>query len=1156
MKYLFRLTALAVALITLPGCGDALTDVERLANARQFLAHKNAAGAVLEMKALLQDNPDAADARLLLGKALLATGDPAAAEIELTRALAQGRSNDEVLPELAEALLAQRKWTQLLGQYASVRLDAAGPAATFLTYLAEARAIEGSRADADRLVGEALKAQPDHVPARLLEARLRAASGDTAAAMKQVDALLARGAGNADVLVFKAELMRSLGIDVLGQMEMYRKALALWPDAAAAHVGLLTLMMQGGDFDTARQQQLAMAKALPRHPKTLYFDALLAQQRGDHVRAAELAQFLLKASPQDPLVLMLAGQSALQTGALAQAAAALGKVVNLMPEAAVPRRMLAQAQLRAGHTDPALATLKPLTTDAASDPDALLLAAQAAQQKGDAVAAERWYARAAQLRPADARIKLARAVAQFGKGRDDAALLELLVLADADKTGTEALQAAISVHLVRKEFDAALKALDSLAARQPTLPGPEDLRGRIALRRQQLPEARGHFEQALLKDSNYYPSIAMLVAMDMAEKNPALALSRLDGLLQREPKRLEAMLTKIDIKAQGGASREDILGQLQEVVRAHPGNALAHAVQIDYLLASGKATQAATAAQEAVAALPDQVDLLDRWGRAQIASGQLFQAEAAFQRLSELQPDRALPQLRLAEVQLQRNQPDAAKASIGRARKLEPVNPDALRAELAMALRDKRPADAMTLARQVQTLRPADPMGWVLEGDVAAHEQHWIDAERAYRQALTQAPKSSAVMQRLHAAMVEGGKTAEAEAAAAQWQADQPDDIDFLHYLAAAALGRRDWTLSEATYRNLLSRNSSDLVALNNLALVLHKQNKPGALELAERAAVLAPAQADVLDTLAQVYAAAKQVDKAIDTQRKAVDISPDAGSLRLHLTKLYLQVNDKDRARDELANLAKLGQGFSGQGEVARLQQLVGLTPAELSGRPWDGTRSARPIPRASGKTIAAAKAAAMVGGTLVLLAVPLALLLALLRPANFQVKRAISINAPAPQVFALMDDLHQWPRWSLWKAFVPTTQRSFLRGQTGAGAVCNWRDARSAAEGSVEIMHASAPNQMAVELTLSKPDDYRQWYEFSLVADAAGVTVVTCLSRGEAPFSMRLNSVLRGFNHRVGKDILANLARLKATAEAAVKGENGFDVLTQDVLVASAGA
>ncbi len=1159
MKHLFRSVALALvstAVLGLLGC-DAPTDLQRLAQARQLLTQNNGAAAALELKALLQANPDSGEGRLLLGKALLATGSPAAAEIELTRALAQGRPNDEVLPELAESLLAQRKWAELLRQYASVRLDAAGPAATFLAYLAEARAIEGSLPDANRLVAEALKAQPDHVPARLLEARLRAASGDTATAMKLLDALLARGAGNADVLVFKAELLRAMGADVSGQMEMYRKALASWPDAAAAHVGLLTLLVQRGEFDAARTQQLAMAKALPRHPKAVFFDALLAHQRGDHARAVDLTQYLLKTSPQDPLVLLLAGQSALQAGALAQAEAALGKVVNLMPDAAAPRRMLAQAQLRAGHADQALATLKPLTTAAIADPDALLLAAQAAQQKGDAVSAERLYARASQLRPADDRIKLARTVAQFGKGRDDAALADLLRLADADKSGTDALSAAISAHLARQDYGAALKAVDSLAARQPASPGPDDLRGRIAMRRQQLPDARRHFEQALLKDPDYYPSIAMLVAMDMAEKKPALALSRLDALLQRQPKRLEAMLTQIEIKAQGGASADDVRAMLGAVVRAHPNNPVAHALQIDYLLASGKTTQALTSAQAAVAALPDQVDLLDRWGRAQVASGQLFQAEAAFQRLSELQPERAQPHLRLAEVQLQRNQPDAARANIGRARKLEPANLDALRAELAMALRDKRPADAMTLARQVQSLRPADPMGLALEGDVASHQQQWAAAERAYRQALTMAPKSSAMMQRLHASLLEGGNTVEAAAAAARWQADQPDDIDFLHYLAAAALGRKDWDLSDATYRNLLSRNSDDLVALNNLALVLHKQRKPGALELAEKAATLAPAQPNVLDTLAQVYAADKQVDKAVATQRKAVDNAPDAGGLRLHLARLYLQVNDKDRARDELAKLAKLGQAFSGQDEVARLQRLVGLAQADSTLRPREGARSTGLGPWATPKTIATAKAAAMAGGALVLLAVPLALLLAALRPPQFQVRRAVSINAPLPRVFALMDDLHQWQRWSLWRQFDPAVKRSFLRGQSSPGAVCNWQDERRAAEGTVQIIHAVAPSQLAVELSIAKPDVYRQWYDFSLAADSAGGTVVTCLSRGEAPFSVRLANVLRGVDHRIGKDLLADLARLKSTAEvtaevtAEATGETGSvpDVLAGGV-------
>ena len=91
-------------------------------------------------------------------------------------------------------------------------------------------------------------------------------------------------------------------------------------------------------------------------------------------------------------------------------------------------------------------------------------------------------------------------------------------------------------------------------------------------------------------------------------------------------------------------------------------------------------------------------------------------------------------------------------------------------------------------------------------------------------------------------------------------------------------------------------------------------------MPFAERAVALAPDQPALLDTLALAYADAQQMNKAIEWQVKAVALAPQTGGLRLNLAKLYLQADDKPRARTELDKLATLGPTFSAQDEVAQL--------------------------------------------------------------------------------------------------------------------------------------------------------------------------------------------------------------------------------------------
>jgi Flp pilus assembly protein TadD len=100
----------------------------------------------------------------------------------------------------------------------------------------------------------------------------------------------------------------------------------------------------------------------------------------------------------------------------------------------------------------------------------------------------------------------------------------------------------------------------------------------------------------------------------------------------------------------------------------------------------------------------------------------------------------------------------------------------------------------------------------------------------------------------------------------------------------------------------------------------MHKQSKPGALEMAERANALMPNRAPILDTLATLQAAAGKLSDAIASQRLAVAGSPQDSNLKLKLAKYLIEAGKKSEAREKLRALAQLGRGFQHQEEVAKL--------------------------------------------------------------------------------------------------------------------------------------------------------------------------------------------------------------------------------------------
>ena len=926
--------ATLAAVLTLAGCGGP-QDAELISSARALMAKKDYNAAQLQLKTLLQTKPDSAEGRFLLGQVMLESGDAAGAEAELRRALELGQSEATVLPLLSGAMVGLGKGALLLQQFGKVTLPDAQADAELKTHLAAAEAGEGNLDGAEALVGQALQQAADFTPALLLRARLANARGDAAAALAQVQALIDRQADNADAWLLKGDLlMRARAgaktadktANTADVVAAYQQAIKFKPDSVAAQVALITLHLGQGDAAAAGTQWAALQKVAPKHPQTLFFEAVLAEQKGNFKRTRELTQLLLRGAPNNPQLLLLAGQAELKLNSLAQAELHLAKAVQVLPKAPAPRRQLAQVQLRSGQADKALATLRPLLETTPPDVEAITLTAQAQLMKGDSAGAEATFARAAKLKPDDLRVRTAVALSGLGKGRDAASLAELQSIAKADK-GSTADMALISALARRNDLAGALKAIDALAVKQPNDPLPDQLRARIALQRKDNAGARQHFDQALAKNADFLPALAGLAALDMANKQPAAAKARFEAALQRNPKNTSAMMALAEINARTGgtpAALADSQKWLDQAITADPTDATPRLLLIDQLLASGQTKPALTAAQAGVAALPDNADLLDRLGRVLLASGDAEQAVSTFNKLATLAPRSALPQLRLADAHAATNNRSGMAAAVRRAAEIAPDQLQVQQAQVSLALMENQPDKALAVARKVQAQRPDDAVGFGMEGDIEMRRRNWDAAAAALRKSLARKqPGDSA--QRLHATLTAAKKTAEANQFAADWRKGHPDDLAFVMHLGDMTMAAGNAAGAEALYREVTARHADHVLALNNLAYAMALQKKPGAVALAEQALQRAPKAAAVMDTLAFSLAAEQQLPRAIEVQTQAVAAAPQAHQFRLQLARFYLQAGDKAKARTELDTLAKLGTAFARQAEVAELLKSAG---------------------------------------------------------------------------------------------------------------------------------------------------------------------------------------------------------------------------------------
>jgi putative PEP-CTERM system TPR-repeat lipoprotein len=911
-----RLALWAVMGVLLAGCSREDPNV-LLASAREYLAKDEPRSAVIQLKNVLQRDPNSAEARWLLGKALFDNGDPALAAVELSKAAELKYAPDAVIPVLAKAWLSQGEHEKLIAQHADTTLSSADARADLKTSLASAFSVQGRRPQAEAAISAALEAVPGHAGALTTRARMLASASDFDGALRQVDQVLTKAPDDHDALLLKAGLLAQRDADPKEIAAVYKQAVAARPRSLPAHVGVITAYLGASDVAAAKTHLEALKKLHPGHPLASYFDAQLAAQRKDFKAANEIVQVLMKGSPDDPRVLHLAGVVAYGLGSFVQAEQHLTGVLKVVPGHIPARRLLVDSYLRSGQPDKAINAAAPLLEQGGADPAALAMVATAYLQSGNALRAEEMFVRAVRQDPDSDRKKIGLALSQLAGGKTKAALadLESIAATSADATADLAL---ISALMRRNDGAGVLRAVDRLERKQPDKPLPYFLRGMMLVRSDPA-AARRSFEKAVSVDRVFVSAIEGLAALDAREGKLDTAQQRFEQLLQEQPGHARGMIALAELRMRAGRPKEEVRLLLAQSVQAAPQDPLPRQRLAEHYLRQKDHRAALQTAQDAVAALPDQPPLIGVLAAAQFAAGDHQQAISSFNRLAGLLPKSPRPQIGLAEVQLAMKNLPAAEQSLKRALALAPDNLLAQSRLVSVSLAQGRPNEALDVARKMQKQRPGGAEGFLAEGDVEAYRKSWSPAVAAYRAAMRKQPSGRAA-EKLHAALRASGQDKEADALATDWLKEHANDAAFVFYLASVALVSGDNARAEERLQQVLKIQPDHAMALNNLAWVLHEQRKPGALQLAERANQLLPNQPALLDTLAACLAAEKQLGRAIDVQKQAVSLLPGSHTLRLALAKLYIEAGDKALARTELQPLLALGNGVAAREKAREL--------------------------------------------------------------------------------------------------------------------------------------------------------------------------------------------------------------------------------------------
>jgi cellulose synthase operon protein C len=902
----------------LAGCAERNPEV-LLASGKDYLAKNDEKAAVIQFKNALQVKPNLAEARFLLGKTLLATGDVSGAEKELRKALELKYSEEEVIPLLGRSLVLLGQHKELVDEFSKAALTGAKGRAELQGALGTAYLNLGQRDQARAAFAAALAAQPNYAPAHLGQAQLAALSRDYANALKLLEPALASKPDYAEGWHLKGDILLARS-ERQPALAAYRKAVEARDEFLPAHMALVGLLIQQNEFEEASKQVAAMTHIAPKHMQTLYAKAWLAYRQKNFTAAREAIQQQLAVAPENLPGLALAGAIEFELKSYALAETHLLKVLQRMPGNPTTRQALIITYLHTGEYGKALDILKPILGGIDQNAQLLSLAGQTYALSGDHVQASQYFAKAAALDPSDKKKRAALGASLVAKGETERGMRELEQAAK-DDTGIAAELVLVSTHMARREYGKALAAIASMEKKQPENPAPHQLRGTVLLTTKDKAAARRSFERAVELNPTYFPAVAQLATLDLADKNVQAARQRFDAVLAKNPQHRDALLALAGLSLRTGSSSAEVASILTKAMTAHPSDPGPRVALIGHYVNARESKKAIQTAQEAVAAMPNQPDILNAAGRAYQAGGETDQALSVYRKLASLQPKSPQPYLRMAEAHLAARDREGASTSYQRALGLQPNLLEAQRGIIVLHMQSGQVQQAIAAAQDVQKQRPKQAIGYALEGDVHTVAKNWTEAQQAYRRGLKQAP-STDLATRLHDLFITSGNSANAEQFTATWLKEHPKDDRFRMHLAQSAMSRKDYETAAQYYRKLLDRNGENPLVLNNLAFASSQLMDPKAIEYAEKAYGVAPDHPAVINTLGILLVDKGDTARGVELLKKASALDPKSPDIRFNLAKGLIKAGQKDNARKELDELAKLGEKFPRHAEVKQLRR------------------------------------------------------------------------------------------------------------------------------------------------------------------------------------------------------------------------------------------
>lgn len=926
-----RLRAGAFALLTalsVPAlAGDPAKAAAFYEDGQSRYEHGDRAGAVVQLKNALQQDPKMLSALVLLGRALLEETEFPAAEAAFDQALKLGVSPIEIAASRARLLMSLGRSKQLLRDISPSGLYG-DDLVEVLTLRAKAQALEGQTEEAERGFQAAIDTDPGSVRPYVDLIPFLIQRGELDAADARVKTLMDVAPNDAQTWNLRASLHHVRG-RLREALADYDKALSIDETHVDARVARASLNVDLKQYEAAKKDLAYLAEHAKREPRSAYLRALVAGREGDEAASRSALTEVAGLVDSLPVEYVNANEQLLMLGALShhglnsmeKAKEYLDALQRRYPRNLGARKLLAAIYLDENDNARALASVEPVLKEVPDDPQANLLAGRAQLGYRHFRQANEHLQRAVKYLDKGPDALFALALSQLGLGESDAAISNLEKAAAANPRHVGIGMALTSVYMQHGLNGKALSQAKALVSGVPDSLPARNLLGSVYAAQGKLDEARHTFEALLTSSPEFAPATLNLARIEVDADQLDAAAERLQGLLKKHPDDPRAMYEMGRLEQRRGQF-DAAIDWLRKAVSKQPDQTQPALALVEALSRAGQISAALNAAKEVGLRHPEDLSVQAVVGQTYLAAGDAKGARQTFRsmtRIAEFDPD---AQVRIGRLMLGAGFPDDAEYNIQKALTAQKDFPPAHAMAIDLALIRGQIDAARSALEALRKAAPGYPELIRYEGTIALAAGDGKTALQRFAQLHREQPDTrsalnlAAVQQRL-------GDLAAAERTLRNEQARAPSPA-VLDALAELLEHRGQWAAARDTYRRLLADVPDNAMLLQRFALVLQELNDPAAMATADKARALAPNNPDVIDTVGWIRLQLGDVDGAIALLRDARLRAPENPLIRYHLASALAKSGRKGEAKAELATALAGTPNFPGLAQARALQEVL----------------------------------------------------------------------------------------------------------------------------------------------------------------------------------------------------------------------------------------